>query len=463
MSPTIAIAVFVIGLVALVIGIVLGKQGNDARVVFEDAKKDLDDEREELAKERASASSSSKKKSTKKKSEPESKKEATLAPAAAAPSSEVEDELRQQVSDIKSKLDKQRQKNHDITRERDDLRTELEKAKNPSKGAIDQVALVDLRMELSEAKAEVEQYKLKVAELEKGGKKGKKKVEEPAPEPVEVKKEEPKERAPAAEGDAADAVDVDAIHDDYRAKLKRTEDKARKEEGELRDKLRKLGREADNHRRRADNNDKAYRITQRELDAAREHIRLLNEQLKRARFASSSAAAQAPGDDAPAEAPEEEVTQVAPDTDATVEVDPTDMEAAAAESEVTADAEESSEDVEATEQVDADAADNADAPAEAEEEVAEEPVAEEAEEVAEEPAAEEEEVAEAAPEDAAEEEAAEEVAETSDASEEADAEPAEDDEEEEQKIADTGAAGGGLEETSFVDEAWADIDFDDDV
>ena len=180
MSPTIAIAVLVIGLVFLVIGLVLSKQSNDVRVAYEAAEDDLQAKREELEQELANARSGSKKKSTSKSTPTKEKEE--KAPAAAAPvNNEAEEELRKQVSDIKTKLDKQRQKNHDITRERDELRTELEKAQKPNKGAIDQVALVDLRMELSEAKAEVEQYKLKVAELEKGGKKSKKKKKEEPP------------------------------------------------------------------------------------------------------------------------------------------------------------------------------------------------------------------------------------------------------------------------------------------
>jgi hypothetical protein len=67
----------------------------------------------------------------------------------------------------------------------------------------------------------------------------------------------------------------------------------------------------DRQRRRADNNDKAYKITQRELDAARDRVKLLEEALRRAGFAAASAAlaaapAQAPVKAAPAVAPAEE-------------------------------------------------------------------------------------------------------------------------------------------------------------
>ena len=60
-------------------------------------------------------------------------------------------------------------------------------------------------------------------------------------------------------------------------------------ERELREKLKRTARKVEEERRRADNNDKAYLITQRELDASRERLRLRDDQLNRAEFVAATA------------------------------------------------------------------------------------------------------------------------------------------------------------------------------
>lgn len=278
MSPTLAIIIAVVGVIVFLVGIILAARANEAQKTFEQAQQALEEERAALKNKAALKSTGTR---TAREVEP------AQAAAPVVVSSDAEEELKQQLQEVRAKLEKQRQKTHDISRERDALRKKSKsRQEGAASGALDQVALVDLRMELSEAKAQVEQYKVEVSALQKAQKSRPAKpapVEEPA-EPVEVAK--PVE---LPEPKADDTEDIKALRDEYKQKVREAEDKGRQEAGELREKLKRSGRESDNQRRRADNNDKAYRITQRELDAAREHVTLLNEQLKRARFAATSA------------------------------------------------------------------------------------------------------------------------------------------------------------------------------
>ena len=285
MSPTFAIIVALGGLIALIIGVYLAYSGSQERRTYEEAKDRLENEKEELQKELNKARSGAK---SSKKSKKDKKSEPAKAPVAAkaVSSSEAEEELRKQLDEVRGKLTKQREKNHDITRERDNLRGQLSEAKEEAKqtGPIDQDALFDLRMELSEAKAEVETLKSKLAS--KPSKSKKDREPEPVQEPEPVKAVEPEVSAEPPSGD-----DIDAIHADYKSRLNKLDSKLKAQEKDLRDKLRSKTREADQNRKRADNNDKAYRITQRELDATRERLRLLEDIMRKMKFAEQANAA----------------------------------------------------------------------------------------------------------------------------------------------------------------------------
>lgn len=319
MSPTLAIILFVIGVVLFLTGLYLSYQSSQAQKTFEQAKSKLDEERSELEKRANTPAQSSKKSSG---STP--KKDAGKKPVETGLNAAQEEELRKQIGASRDKLSKQREKNKHITRERDDLKkrvSDLQSASNQP--AHDANLLVDMRMELAEAKQEAALFKQRIDELEKSGKSRKKSHKS---EPVEAKPVEPiaeaKPAAPIPEAAASSSSEDQAAYiDELKGRIRNGEREMREQESELRKRLKKQGRDVERQMRRADNNDKAYRITQRELDAARERITMLNEQLDRARFAASSTtqAQDHPGLvdiaqlEVHAEVPEEEMTMESPE------------------------------------------------------------------------------------------------------------------------------------------------------
>lgn len=414
MSPNAAIILFVIGAVLFLVGLFLSFKSSQAQKTFEEAKNKLDDERSDLERRANSKSSAPKQQAAK-----------------SAPAETVvqDDELKKQLDKTREKLSKQREKNQHITRERDELKKEVSdlrsEIKNPPKNAN---ALVDLRMELAEAKQDALRYKEQLEDYKSYA--STRKAEKVEPKPKKEVKPEPVVVASSSE----DASEHQAIVASLKGQLKDLEQQLRDQDKDLRHKLKKQGRDIEKQMRRADNNDKAYRITQKELDAARERINMLSDQLERARFAlTTTSSVPAATQETPAVVEEEEALIVAPET-AVVE--------APVEEKV-----EQHEDAPVEEAVVEEAVVE-EAPADEQAETEETPVVEET-------AVDEQVAVEEAPEETPEEVVAPEAT------------PADSEEEAKKKNADTVVdliehQPSGLSEVSAVDEAWGDIDLEDD-
>ncbi len=416
MSPNAAIILFVIGAVLFLVGLFLSFKSSQAQKTFEEAKNKLDDERSDLERRANSKSSAPKQQAAK-----------------SAPAETVvqDDELKKQLDKTREKLSKQREKNQHITRERDELKKEVSdlrsEIKNPPKNAN---ALVDLRMELAEAKQDALRYKEQLEDYKSYASTRKAEKVEPKEEPKPKKEVKPEPVVVASSSE--DASEHQAIVASLKGQLKDLEQQLRDQDKDLRHKLKKQGRDIEKQMRRADNNDKAYRITQKELDAARERINMLSDQLERARFAlTTTSSVPAATQETPAVVEEEEALIVAPETavvEAPVEEKVEQHEEAPVEEAVI-------EEAPADEQV-------------ATEEETEAPVVEET-------AVDEQVAVEEAPEETPEEVVAPEAT------------PADSEEEAKKKNADTVVdliehQPSGLSEVSAVDEAWGDIDLEDD-
>ena len=227
MNPWILPLLF--GGLMFVIGFFLAYRSQQTVKEFDDARKRLVDERDE-----ARAALSAKPTPKKIASEPSVKESAS--------SSEHEDALRQQLQDTKDKLDKQRQRAHDITRERDDLRDKLSKAEAKKPKGMNQNALVDLRMELADAKAQVEQYRSQINQLESSL--------EDTQSTVPHRKEPIEALAPVETPRASSEQEEDGEQSAHlRNQLQARDEELRRIEASLKKKLSRSGREAERHRR----------------------------------------------------------------------------------------------------------------------------------------------------------------------------------------------------------------------
>ena len=274
-----------VGLLLAVIGCYLFYKSNQAHADFKLAERQLEEERAELESRAALAESEAAR----------SKRSAAAATpkrdGATAQSLGQEEGLRKQLKTQRDKLKKQKQKTQSIARERDALTKQLSDLKSVAKqpAARHDEALLQMRLELGEAKQELERYR---ARLEDGG--GAHEEDFPWRAAAPRERAEPEPIAERYEGSGDQGGNDDAAYiGELKQRVASLEAQLREQEGALRNQLKKQGRDIDRQRRRADNNDKAYRITQRELDAARERVRMLQEQVGRAHFTASSASAAA--------------------------------------------------------------------------------------------------------------------------------------------------------------------------
>lgn len=318
-SSTLGTVMLVIGVIALIIGAYLAYNALQDSKTYNARKEEVE---EELASMRASRSAKAQpKKNTQTASKNKPKADPAQKDEVAAIRAQLEKAnaaLGRSKSDLKQlrKDHKQlKKKNHDATQELSTLRSKdkaqrdiKRKASTQDSGA--QAALVDLRLELADVREELETWKARaqakpepvVAEL----------APEPEPEPV-VHTEIP---------DGADVeelkVKIKQIEAAYEKKLHHAKREADQAARELREKSKRTSLTAERERRRADNNDKAYTITQRELDASRARVRMLEEQLHKVQFVATTATNQliAQQDTAPQEPSSMEEDSVVVEVDA---------------------------------------------------------------------------------------------------------------------------------------------------
>src|SRR5690554_6760918 len=286
----------IIGAVLALAGILFGfwafataKKDRNAYLL---AKTELEQKRAQLTSDRKSSGSS------KKKTEKKESKKVAEKPKASEKSTQQSDEIRaikEELSSNKDELKSLKQKNYDLAQQLDEAQKGLETAARTS-GAPSQELLFDLRQELAEAKAEVANLR-----ANKGGSKkaaAASKDDDFAAEQqaaVDSKKtliSTPVSTAPrdaAADAQNSDAqAELAALKSSSDEQLRAAKNDLQRLEKETQNKLKKAGRTADQQRRRADNNDKAYQITQRQLDVARERIEYLESLVKKAGFAAAT-------------------------------------------------------------------------------------------------------------------------------------------------------------------------------
>lgn len=293
---TVAFIGFAFGLYSF---IVTGKQ-REALLL---AKKNLDEQRAKLADSRKS--SSSKKSATKKKAvKKESNKAAESATVSGKSSQHSEEihEIKKELSSSKDELKNLKQKNYDLAQQLDETREELETATRTA-GTLSQDVLFDLRQELAEAKANLANKKSGPKKESPALAQGDSAAQEA---PVDFKKtmiSTPVSSAPrdvAADADASQTSELRAELEELKSstdeQLRAAKKDLQRSERETQKKLKKAGRTADQQRRRADNNDKAYKITQRQLDVARERIEYLEGLVKKASFATATEQAEVEAD-----------------------------------------------------------------------------------------------------------------------------------------------------------------------
>ena len=185
------------------------------------------------------------------------------------------DEARDEIKDLKKSL-------YDIKSENKTLRQDIEQAKE-ARPVADSDALFALRQELGQAKAELAEWK------ERASSKPRTRVES-TPEPTRAPEPVRKEVEKAGPAPTASAEEIRKLEEGHQAELRALRDEMRALEAELTDRLKKTSRNVNKQRQRADNNDRAYKITQRQLDAAQERIDYLEGQLKKSTFIAQSSA-----------------------------------------------------------------------------------------------------------------------------------------------------------------------------
>jgi myosin heavy subunit len=325
MSP-LSVIVLLAGLIAFILGIYLAMQSSAERDAFKEERKKLEEEREALQKQAAQAPKKVEKVEPKK---VEPKKAAEKVekpePKKSDEPSANEIDLKRQVDKLRGDNDELRKKQHDMTQDLKELRAREKEMRDRRPELQSAGGAVDLRIELGEVKAELEQWKQRALESESHSSRVEV-VSTPTPEP---EAHEPITGDEAGEQIASLRAEIERLKralDTETNNLRRSADEAysvsqkqlqhaqrehREADDELRKKLKATARDVDRQRRRADNNDKAYKITQRELDAARDRVRLLEEALQRASFAAASAAVVA-SQEAPAKEAQAEPASVAP-------------------------------------------------------------------------------------------------------------------------------------------------------
>ncbi|MEZ4458461.1 MAG: hypothetical protein R3E66_01785 [bacterium] len=215
-----------------------------------------------------------KKESPKKESKAEPKAESKADTKADTKTQKELSELKDEVKSLKTKL-------HDLKSENKDLKEAVE---NQAKPVVGNDALFDLRQELAAAKAEVSALKA-----------APKAASKPAPEPKVEVVEAPQDK-PAAKVASANTVDADelkALRKKYEGELESQKRELLATISDLKAKLRNTSENMEKQRRRADNNDRAFKITQRQLDAVQERTELLEGELKRHGIVSEEDVAQA--------------------------------------------------------------------------------------------------------------------------------------------------------------------------
>lgn len=325
--PSVSVGVLVLGIISLVLGVYLTWSASQDAKTYKLKLEEMEQEKEQLkaAPVSAKAQPSQSKSEPKPKAQKSSLEDDVKAAQAAQEALRKElEQLKSSHSSLKDENKSLREKQHLANQELSELR-QKDKAARERKGSDadsnTQEALINLRLELSDALGQAAIHQERVRELEAQLKSSRAEAKKTKKE----RDEAPAQAAPVVEAaPAASAQQADKGADqEQSAKLERELKSLRSQlsaaqqekdslERELREKLKRTARKVEDERRRADNNDKAYLITQRELDAARERLRLLDDQLNRAEFVASTAinhmtSAPAPADEAPAApAPKEE-------------------------------------------------------------------------------------------------------------------------------------------------------------
>jgi len=269
MDTNLGLMMLIAGLIAFIIGVILMNTASTERNTYKAAKDALDEERESLLARGKSSVSKSK----------------DDGPSA------VELELTETVTKLREDLKKAKKKSHEQSKELEDLRARDKAARDAKPSAEESASTAsagELHLQLSKVQNENLELQQKIKELEKearSGKKTSKKAEatEEAAEEPKPKKKPKKEAVEAPAGESAD--ELRAHYEERLAELRSEKDDL---ESDLRRKLNNSLIATDRERRRADNNDKAYLVTQRELDAARERLGLIEERIRKAAFAAES-------------------------------------------------------------------------------------------------------------------------------------------------------------------------------
>ncbi len=176
-------------------------------------------------------------------------------------------EAREEIKKLKSKL-------HELKGEVKDLKVAEAEAPQP---IVNSEGLFELREELAKAKAEAVEWKAK-AEA--------KPAKEARKEEKPVVVEAPRDSAPAV-ASAASPQNDEALKrlQTQLENLKKDHYKVQDELKNLKDRAKKGGRNSDKERRRADDNDRAYRITKSQLDVTLDRVSYLEGKLAAAGIA----------------------------------------------------------------------------------------------------------------------------------------------------------------------------------
>ena len=171
-------------------------------------------------------------------------------------------------AELERELDEARDEIKDLKKQVYDLKKSSKQLKKQVKDAEDEATPVvpnnDVVFELHEQIAELKTDNARLEDELKAAKRAKRaasaEVERPKPEPKKSKDDDSAQPAAAA----ADTSGLEREIDELRDEIK-----------DLNRRLKSTAANVDKQRRRADNNDKAYKITQRQYDAAQERIALL--------------------------------------------------------------------------------------------------------------------------------------------------------------------------------------------
>ena len=176
--------------------------------------------------------------------------------------------------DARSEIKELKKQVYDLKQETKDLRKQAKDAPTDDRPKVaDSDVVFELREEIAQLKAEI-------SRLQTEARSEARTVETPRQEPKSVPED-------TREADPQELRDLQAK---LEKQIEAAQQDARKEVSEIESRLKKTAANVDKQRRRADNNDRAYKITQRQLDAAQERIELLEAQLKKAGFGAEAPA-----------------------------------------------------------------------------------------------------------------------------------------------------------------------------